>query len=168
MSDLGNEIYSGASDVGQITTSIRLVFGIICLIICLIIGIYLIFFDKNKHTQNVIATITDLSCININNNNVNCTLNVSYTFNNISYNEIVTTEGTTYVKNQPITLYIDPSNPSDISPKSLATDKTTGGIFIFIGIFIFFATLLSWWLSRKYKFFAAAEGVSLGLNMFRR
>ena len=169
MSNLGNEIYSGASDVGQVKTTIGLVFGIICLIICLIIGIYLIFFDKNKHTQNVIATITDLSCININNNNnVNCTLNVSYTFNNIPYKEIVTTEGTTYVKNQSITLYIDPSNPSDISTRSLATDKTTGGIFIFVGIFIFCATLLSWWLSRKYKFFAAAEGVSLGLNMFRR
>jgi len=168
MSDLGNEIYSGASDVGQIKTSIGLVLGVICLIICLIVGIYLIFFDKNKHTQNVIATITDLSCLNNNNNNVNCTLNVSYTFNNKSYNEIITTTGTTYVKNQPITLYIDPSNPSDISEKSLATDKTTGGIVIFVGIFIFFATLLSWWLSRKYKFFAAAEGVSLGLNMFRR
>jgi len=167
MSDLGNEIYSGASDVGQIKTSIGLVLGIIFLIICLIVGIYLIFFDKNKHTQNVIATITDLSCLN-NNNNVNCTLNVSYTFNNKSYNEIITTTGTNYVKNQSITLYIDPSNPSDISEKSLATDKTTGGIFIFVGIFIFFATLLSWWLSRKYKFFAAAEGVSLGLNMFRR
>jgi uncharacterized protein (UPF0333 family) len=131
MSDLGNEIYSGASNVGQIKTSIGLVLGIIFLIICLIVGIYLIFFDKNKHTQNVIATITDLSCFNN-----NCTLNVSYTFNNKSYNEIITTTGTNYVKNQSITLYIDPSNPSDISEKSLATDKTTGGIFIFVGIFI--------------------------------
>ena len=52
--------------------------------------------------------------------------------------------------------------------QSLANDKTTGIIAIIIGFVIFGGTLLSWWLSRKYKFFAAAEGVSLGVDMFRR
>ena len=167
MSGLGNEIYSGASEVGQIKTTIGLVFGIICLVICLIIGIYLIFFDKNKHTKDVTATITDASCSN-NNNNVNCTLNVTYIFNNTSYSNIINTTDKNYIKNQTITLYIDPSNPADISTQSLANDKTTGIIAIIIGFVIFGGTLLSWWLSRKYKFFAAAEGVSLGVDMFRR
>ena len=167
---LGDEIYSGAAEVGQIKTTIGLIIGSIVGVVFIAVGIYLEFFNKNKHTKDILATITDANCTSVATRNsvyIHCSLNIKYTVNDKEYKGSVNTNDTTHIKDSTIKVYIDPVNPSDVSMQSLSGDKTIGLFVIIFGLFAIGVSVFSWWLSRKYKFFAAAEGVSMGVNMFR-
>jgi hypothetical protein len=167
---LGDEIYSGAAEVGQIRTTIGLVVGSIIGLIFIAVGIYLEFFNKNKHTKDILATVTDANCTSFatrNSVNINCALNIKYTVNDKEYKGFVNTNDTTHIKDSTITVYIDPANPSDVSMQSLSSDKTAGIFVIVFGLVVIGISVFSWWLSRKYKFFAAAQGVGMGVNLLR-
>ena len=64
-----------------------------------------------------------------------------------------------------VIIYIDPNNPSDYSNESKSQDRIAG--FIFIGFAVFFVCIAAvmWYLSQKYKFIGAVEGVGLGANI---
>jgi hypothetical protein len=167
---LGDEIYSGAAEVGQIRTTIGLVIGSIIGLIFIAVGIYLEFFDKNKHTKDILATVVDANCTSVatrDNVNINCALNIKYTVDGKEYKGFVNTNDTTHVKDNIIRVYIDPANPSDVSMQSLSADKTMGIFIIIFGLVAIGISVFSWWLSRRYKFFAAAEGVGMGVNLIR-
>jgi hypothetical protein len=64
-----------------------------------------------------------------------------------------------------MTVYIDPLNPIDCSLESKQMDTTAGMIVVGIAVVVIASAVLLWWLSQRYKFFAAAEGVGLGANV---
>jgi hypothetical protein len=167
---LGDEIYSGAAEVGQIRTTIGLIIGSIIGIFFIAVGIYLEFFNKNKHTKDILATVTDANCTSVatrNSVDINCALNIKYTVNDKEYKGFVNTNDTTHIKDSTVTVYIDPENPSDVSMQSLKSDKNMGIFGIIFGLVAIGISVFSWWLSRKYKFFAAAQGVSMGVDLLR-
>jgi TM2 domain-containing membrane protein YozV len=172
---LGNEIYSGAAELGKFKTTIGLFFGIFFGIVLLIIGIVLLKnSDQNKHTQQVSANIVKLiSCNPYSNNNqlnYSCNFNISYEFNNKAYlppNTIYVNTTRTYNVGDSIDIYIDPNNPSDYSQESKKQDIFVGYFIIGISLIVSIGSIVSWWLSQKYKLFAAYEGASVGLQLFR-
>ena len=164
---LGDQIYSGAAELGMFKVTLGLVFGIIVGVAAIGFGFYIALLKKNVQ---VVATIREIigTCTSIVDRNTNlqvkCSVKIEYTYNDVSYkpDTIFYTNDGIKVIGQPITIYVDPNNLSDISTDS---NKKVGWLIFGFGIVIIGFSLLYWWLARRYKFFAAAEGVGMGVGI---
>ena len=168
---IGDQLYSGAAEVGKIRTTISLVIAFIIGIILVIAGIGFLL-KKNVYTFKVSALIDSANCLQIASTKYNCELKISYTYKGERYPtaettffSINTTSDYPYVKGNLIDIFIDPNNPSDHSFESLQTDRLAGWLCIGFAVVIVGMAYLMRWLSQRYKFFAAAEGIGLGANI---
>jgi hypothetical protein len=144
-----DNVYLGLQTLGQIKAGIGAV-------IVTIVGILLIVFgfihlsDKSKLTGVVTATVVKSD---------NNSMIAQYEVNGIKYSIPVSDKS---YPNSSIQIYYDPNNPSH-------GEFSTGyGKWLIIGGFI--AIAISWlvfWLTLKFKFFAAAEGTMGALNLIR-
>lgn len=171
-----NEIYDDAADLGRTYATISLVISIILGIILLGVSLYLIF-GKNAHTDMVMAQIKTISCGGptiINNNTTrNCSTTLTFNYNGKDYS--VTDFSYTYSGNADpntmigtsIKVFVDPNNPIDVSTISKSTDKKIGLVLLGISVFLVGGSILHWWLARRYKFMAAAEGTGAGIGAIR-
>lgn len=175
---IGDQLYSGAAEVGKIRTTISLVVAVIIGVIFLIIGISLLF-KKNVHTFTVSALIDSANCsqmTRVTNNTTsttyNCDLKISYMYKGTRYPSEPTffslnapLSDRQYVKGNSIDVYIDPNDPQNFSLESLQSDRFIGWICIGFAVLIVGMAYLMRWLSQRYKFFAAAQGIGLGANI---
>lgn len=164
--NVGNEIYDGAADVGKVSVTISsFIMGFISIIL-FIAGVYLLL-KKNVHTFTISSTVLDAECSQYavkNQIKNNCNLHISYNYDGKTFGGKLTTSGEKYSKGDNVDIYIDPTNPSDYSTESLHTDRMAGWISIGIAIFIIAMTILNYYLTYKYKFFAAAQGAAFGVR----
>lgn len=167
-----SEIYEGAADLGRIYTTIGLVIAIVIGLVLLAVSLYLIF-GKNVHTDMVLAKITTIVCGTptvINNNTTrDCTTSLSfnyrgkdYTVPDFAYTYSGNAEPSTLIGTS-IKVFIDPNNPTDVSIESKSTDRSMGLILLGLAIFLVGGAVLHWWLARRSKFLAAAEGAGAGV-----
>jgi len=173
-----SDMYTDASELGHFRTNIGLVVGIIISIISISIGIYLSFYDKNPHSKEVNAIVSKVldqdgkcnsSYDNQNIQRVNCSLLIQYEYEGKTYKPetpLNTTDGF-HIVGGPITVYIDPMNPSDFSTFPLKYEKMIGWGVIIFGVIILLISIFTWWLSQRYKFYAASQGLMFGLGGFR-
>ena len=102
-----------------------------------------------------------------------CNIDLSYNYNGKNYTvnnflyEFNKQTNLNSVIDTTTPIYINPSNPSDISQNSDNSYKVGGIIFIVLGIIVPLFSYLNWWLTRKYKTLAAVEGVQSGINIIR-
>jgi hypothetical protein len=163
---LGEDLYSGAASFGLIYSLIGAIVGTIVGLIMIILGISMLF--KKISTVAVTAKILNVNCNTDQNNKQNCNINVSYSYNGKDMTGYIQYTGNiVYSKDQQVTVYVNNDNPSEVYFES-ANPKKFGGIMIVIGILIIACGWFWYWLSRKYKFLAAAEGVSGAFNILRR
>lgn len=174
------DVYSDAASFGRLYSTIGLIIAIIVGLIMLAAGIYLLN-KKNTHTDKVIASIKDpILCEGIfaPNSTRTCTVTLQFTYNgqvynvpNYSYSYYVTSNTSSdpsILRNTNISVYVDPTNPVDVSSTSSETDRYMAFAVIGMGIFVVAIAAFQWWLTRKSKFFAAAEGTGAGISMVRR
>jgi len=177
-----SQLYGDAAQLGQVWTTIQLFFGGFFVILGILIGVYLIT-KKTKYSQTVDATITTVSCQpNVNTTTTTkdgvatssqkttytCIMDLTYNVNNKEYKTKQTTNGTEnpYAINQTLRLYYDPSNPIDVSQAS-DDSSAIGWIVVVVSLFILIGLLISWWLSRRYKLYAAAQGTGAVMGVFK-
>jgi len=178
-SSFGSNLYSGAATVGRVGSTISLYIFSIIGIIFIIGGCYLLYeyYNNNdKHTDEVSAKIISISlptCANKDFNLIGCSVDLNYnykgkdyTVNNFLYKFNKTIDPNSMV-GKTISVYVNPSNPTDISENNAKTDKVFGIVCIVIGIILPAFAYLNWWLTRKYKAFAAVEGVETGIGVMR-
>jgi len=167
---LGDQIYSGAASFGLIKALISAIIGTVISVIMIIIGINLML--KKTNTTWVEGIILNVKCIPAENsfndkvNTQNCNINVSYEYNGKQNKNIQYTGNLVYTVDQKVIIYINKDNESEIyldnpSPKSLGVTLLIIGLLILGGVWLMF------WLAKRYKFLAAAEGVSGAYNLFR-
>ena len=163
-----SDIYTDVSELGLVKTTIGLVIGVIISIIFISIGVYLSFFDKNNHTAEVSSIVSKVVSCNssVDKNRVDCDLIIHYDYEGKSYNpELpIHTIDSFHVVGSPITIYVDPLNPSDFSLSSLKQEKIIGWGLNILGIIILLVSLFTWWLSRRYKAYSALQGIGFGLS----
>ncbi len=152
-------------------TIIRAVLGTLVSVVLIVVGIVLIR-KKGKLTSSTDSgKVTNTpGCTSQVDNNV-----TEYQCNNVVVSYVVA--GTTYkitfdatsstdyrTKTSGITVHYDPTNPKDgnINPD----DYTFAGwVTLVIGILIMIIVWTAMILARKYKFFAASEGVATGAGL---
>lgn len=166
-----SDIYSDAASFGRISVIIKLVLTIIVAVAFIVLGVYL-YRRKNVHTESVDADITDANCVTESDGQTttyNCKLTLDYTVKGKNYSGINTSvdSSTLYNKGNTITIYYDPNNPTDISMFSKGNQQTLGEVIIVIAILSILFGLLSWWLTSKSKFYAAAQGAGTAYDLVR-
>lgn len=170
---LGDQLYNDAASLGRLRALIGLIAGVVIAIIMIIIGIGLIISSSSKkHTMAVVATVTQLTgCKSLTPSkpSYECTVALSYTINGVVYNasSFSSTSNTMMAVGQTITVYYDPANPTDISNQSRDQEKNFGWSLIGVSILIIGIAYFFWWLSNRYTFFAATEGVGTVAQLFR-
>lgn len=166
-SSLENDIYSGAASFGLFYAFIGAIFGTIVGIIMIISGLVML----NKETikiELISGKVLNLNCRPLQNNEQNCSINISYRYNNQDYTKYVQYTGKNmYALTQIIDVYVNRDDPSSIYIED-PNSYTKGRILLFFGLFIVIAGWIWYWLSKKYKFLAASGGVSGVLNLFNR
>ena len=134
--------------------------------ISIIGGIYFVI-KKTKLTSTVYGTVETSNCTLVK-NIYDCSLTVKYTDNKGKEHSLTgeTNDSYEYTKGAKILVYYDPSNPSK---SSLTSDNShiAGWVAIVIGVILIFSSFFWLWASMKYKFIAAAEGVSAATGMIR-
>jgi len=175
-SSFKSNLYSGAAEFGRVNSSISLVICSIIGLIFIIVGFFLLYKyynDSDKHTYEVSAKILSVSSCSNNVNLMGCNIDLSYNYNGKNYTvnnflyEFNKQTNLNSVIDTTTPIYINPSNPSDISQNSDNSYKVGGIIFIVLGIIVPLFSYLNWWLTRKYKTLAAVEGVQSGINIIR-
>lgn len=162
---LGEDIYSGAASFGRAWAFIGAIIGTIIGIGLFIGGIYLA--TRKVSIETVQAIITSVNCRPIQNNNQMCNIGIEYTFKNEKKNTNIDYNGNRmFSVNQKIDVYINLDKPSEITIDSPAS-KTAGIIMIIVGIIIIGLAWLWYWLTKRYKFLGAAQGVGGAIDIIR-
>jgi ATP-dependent Zn protease len=160
---LGDEIYSGAASFGVLYSLIGAVVATIIGIIMIGIGIYLL--TRKVEYETINATIINLSCRPLKDNNQICNINVSYNYNNKDENKYINYTGNNvFMVNQKVLLYINKQNINDISLDE-PTPKWVGILLSVLGLIIILSGWFWYWASKNYKFVGAAAGVGGFINI---
>lgn len=166
---LSSEIYGDAAGFGKIMSWIGAIVGTF-IGIGMVIGGIILLGKKNKYSASTQATIDTASCSPYNDGQTtgyNCTLVVHYTVNGQVYNRTFTTiSASSYASGQLVTISYNPDSPSDSQIGNTST-KVIGGVLLGFGLFILISAWVMVWLTMKYRFAAAAEGVSGAWSMLR-
>jgi hypothetical protein len=165
---IGNQLYDGAAEVGRFKTFIGLIIGSVIAVGLCLFGFYRLGNSKTYVTLNgkinkVNYCKTDPQTGNNTTPVTTCELLVDYTYNNTPYQSVMKTTDMTHVAGETITIYIEPSAPGT----ALSDTEWSGWIFIILGIIIVGIAYLHYWLTNRYKFFAAAEGAGLAVNTIK-
>ena len=156
MSSITENIYEDAASIGRFRAWIGLIIGCILGLILFFVGLAKVYSSKTK--QPVVGKIKTVSC-----DKNTCTADVTYTINQQSYISTIVLPVSSYAAEQTLTIYVNPSDPKDIS----ALSDISGWYFIAGGVLIVLSAYLMLWISQKYKFFAAAQGVGVAGSLIK-
>jgi len=175
---MATAVYEDAAAFGKATSLIGSILFSFFGLIAIGLGIFFIM-GKPKYTKKITGTITnDITCNKIielqhknqgaSQTNYNClNMNIVYTINNKTYENILSVQDSKiYQKNEKIDFYYNPKNPADIRYNSDST-RTMGIIIVSVAVVILLIIWLNYWMTSKYKLYAATQGTATGVNVFR-
>jgi hypothetical protein len=173
--DLGNNIYNNLCELGEFRTKLGLVFGIIIGIVLVIIGIYMILHDDSDDYIYIDGVVVQPNCSKSGTqtnkgstiDTYACNMIISYEIDKNKHSEQIYVAGNNnYIAGQPIKLMV---KKSDHTKVSIAETSSTIIGYVLIGIAIFINSLifLQYYLTNRYKVYAASQGASTIMDMFR-
>lgn len=168
---LGQNLYDDAASLGRFKALIILVLGGIISIILFLVGIYKILFSQNIYTMTTNAKVTQVtgcmktqSAMDKNAWQYDCSTSVEYTVDNKKYQSTINLSRNYQMEiGNVMPIYYNPVNPSDIVTEM----PQSGGVLVGLSIFVMASAYLAYWLSIRFKFFAAAQGTSFIANLFK-
>lgn len=157
-----DNVYDGAAQVGLFMGYVNLIVSIIISIILISIGIYLII-TTSPRTEIVTGQVINNNCNYATNKGYIsqeiCIPVIKFVVNNVSYSKTIDVMNKHYSIGQPVDILYNPKNPYDCTIKTIFTRGTTGSILIGIAVIILLIGIIHFYITRKYKFAAAANGV---------
>lgn len=163
---LGEKVYDSAAAFGKFRALMGAIIGTLIGIVLIGVGIYYLT-RKSKFTESAVATVDDpdvsTKCPeNVSTGFYNCTnLNVDYSYNGTEYDNKKLTGSfpEPLFNGELINIWVDPNHPDAFS---LTEDSnSTIGVFLLVfGILGLIAGWLTYIIVSKFKFAAAAEGVT--------
>ena len=164
---IGEDIYSGAASFGLVWALIGAIIATIIGIIMIGFGIYILRLPTQTSVKGTILSINGNptgicpSTTQGNNTTYNCYILVQYNFQGKDYTKQLRYSGSTgYSIGSTINVcFKSPNNPDDVT-LDCNPSKSLGWVLIGIAIATILGGWFWYWASRKWKFIAAAEGVS--------
>ena len=159
--DVGSQIYTGAATFGRFSAIIGGIFGTLIGLAFVGIGIYFIV-EGSRRKASVTAKITKKEC-----NGDDCQIEVQYTVPGPPSKmctktfPITRSQANEFQVGGSVTVFYDPSDPCGSGDlDSRQNSIIIGIILIIVGGILIIIVWVTVWLTQRYKFFAAVEGVS--------
>ena len=160
---IAEKIYDDAASFGLFMSLIGMIVG--CLAgIALFIGGVFVFLKKTKLTKSTTARVESTYCHQVTTTHNNesstknvCDLSISYVVQEEAHKNHVQ-ESLHYRNGDSINIFYNPANPMDISTV-IPNYKVGGGIMMGFGLVVVFFAIGQYWLSKRFKFAAAASGI---------
>lgn len=157
-----DDAYNGAAQVGVFMGYVSLIISIIIGIILISIGVYLIF-TKSSRTETAFGTVVNNECnYAATRGEISqeiCMPVIKFVVNNVTYTKSIDLTTNKYYTGQTIDILYNPSNPYDCTIKTIFTRHTTGSLLLGIAAIILLIGIVHFYITRKYKFVAAASGI---------
>lgn len=177
MSNLVEEVYTGAAEYGKFNAMIGFVIGTIVGLVLVVVGIVLLtkHVEQTLTVKGVVLQDSANKCDSrydqeTKQNYYNCDLLVEYTLldgQKMQKRFNVTNQASTISTGQMINLYYKASDPSSISANNQLNSHVIGAILLVVGVFLIGGSWFWWYTTRKYKFAAAGEGVASVVNLVK-
>ena len=160
-------VYSGLATFGRIRVIILTIVMSIVSIGMLIGGIYMTVSKKNYNQTT--AVLSNVQCSPPNTQGqMTCTFTATYSVNDKTFTKNLSQQVSTALTNgSVIDIFYNTQNPSEISIGDISPSKM-GWILIASAIGLGLLTALIFYLTMKYKAFAAVEGVAGIFDVVRR
>jgi hypothetical protein len=169
---LGKEIYDDAGEFGKIMSIIGVIVGTL-LGAVLIFGGAMAVRSKSVLTETVVGKITnDPSCSVIKESDggdhVNCIdIEIEYEIDGETYQIVETSSGiNTYIKDEDVTLYYDPTDPSGARLQS-DNVHAIGWVLISVGVIILILAWSWYFITRASKFASVVGGAGATAQILR-
>jgi hypothetical protein len=174
--DWGNELYSGLGGLGIFKADLIVLISIAVIVVLVLVGFGTIATDDSNKYENVQGIIVDPNCektsVSYDNkgypiDNYKCHIMVTYQFAGKVYTNKIYQEGTSkYIKNEPVELLVTKNDPNTVQFATM--NKTTKGcLFLSAAVLVGLLAYINYYLTYKYKVFAAAQGASSVFGLFR-
>jgi hypothetical protein len=166
----GDKLYSGMSEIGKVQSGITLVVVSFIGLLLFVFGVYLLL-RKEIHTLDVKAIVERSVCNTViqSNQSINyrCDLTLKYNVAGKDYTFTGIKDSTVhYPVGSSMDIKVDPVNPMNAtfqqSTKTMAWILTCGSVFIIL------VALGNFYVTTKYKGYAAFSGASTVMNSFTR
>jgi hypothetical protein len=173
MTNLGNDLYSGASSAGKIWTLIIAIISTIISLIMIALGVYIIYHKNHlksidgkvlKSSYNCIAGPSRATSSVPSPPSMSCKFDARYEVDNQNYTKTFSSLNS-YAIDDKVTVWYDPNHPdrSEFDPPS----KSVGWVIIGISLFILLSAWFIYWLSRRNKFISASIGAGAGISIVK-
>jgi len=170
----GEQIYDGSNELGKFIVDVRMIIALIIGLLMIVVGMYLLINNDDDQFIDVKGIVSNAYCKQtttyydgkptVNNK---CIITVTYKIDNVSYSKsIYTSDSNEYITGQPINLSVRKTDMNDVSIASFK--KHTIAMFLFVGsIFVAGFAYFQYYLTHNYKPYAAAQGASTMVGLFR-
>lgn len=167
---LGSEIYGGAAGFGRFYATYSAVVGSLLAVVCIVAAIVFLR-KKDAHSASTMGTVSKIvnnACNDAQQQNGQvqmCAYQIVYGENKKYSNTMTTVKR--LALNEQVTVYYDPSNENDAVLDRIPY-KVIGGFLLGFGLLVLAGVWFDYYATRKYKFYAAAEGVGAGAHLIKK
>jgi hypothetical protein len=174
--DWGNTLYTGAQEIGVFKAELILAVGVVVASVMAVIALIMAFSDDSNKYIWLKGTIVEPNCtktsVTYNDKGhavetYKCNMTVEYKVNgNVYQKRLYLTGNETYIKDEPIGLVVMKSDPNNVQ-LSYTDGTTMAGMLFVSSIAIVSMAYLNYYMTNKYNLFAAAQGTSSVVGLFR-
>jgi len=169
MSNIINTFYDTSAKIGQVESTINLWIGGSLAVVLILSAICL--FINGMNMVNTTGTITSVpNCIQIQQNGKTqqqCSVYITYSANGKQYNSNINVNGDNYKIGETIHITYDSKNPGDVFQQQQVSESMFASILCGLAVLIFVGVYVHYFLTSRYKMFAAVEGVETEENFVK-
>ena len=162
-----SEVYGESQRLGRFTAKIGAIIVTFIAILMIIAGIVFVM-KKNPFVSTVMATVESVHCSKMfaDENIYDCILNVTYIINGKKYSSSITpSDNKDYTGVKNIRIKYDPFDPTNAEVASQTSPRAMGIVLIVIGVIMIGLSWLSYYVTKKFKLAAAAEGLGTAYRL---
>jgi hypothetical protein len=172
---IADKLYEGSGDLGRFQSTLTLICGIILGIIIIIVGVYWVVSSDDGDYLYIPGTVTVADCVENKTYDSKgnliikyvCTLTLSYVIEGATHTgELRTNSTTKYNVGETLSLAVSKANIQKIELAGMS-DMTIGGISICCAILMMCGSSLNYYMTSRFKMYAAAQGASTVVGVFR-
>lgn len=174
-SGLFGTLYEGSSSLGTFRADLNMILGIIVAVIIIIIGIYLILFNDDNKFMTITGTVINPQCTSRTQYNSNgtkriendCIVTVNYVVNGKKYSKKMDIDSSiNYMTGDKVQLSVNKTDYTDVKLKTIS-EGVLGWGSLSCALFLIAICYLNYYLTHRYKFYAAFQGAEMVTDMFR-
>ena len=149
---MSSQLYDGAASVGKFEGTFKLYIAGALSILLVLISLYM-FATNNSNLVNTTGQVTSVSCPP----SGDCDIHLSYKINGTIYNGSINTSQGNFKVGSNIDITYDSTKPANITLQQ-KSNISLSIISLICACIIFGGAYLNYYLTTKYKMFAAVEG----------